>query len=233
MTYVSYWTLLYTCIYLFFSFVLSLTKHPSMWLINITWVMFLVVIVKGIVVVLLFWGTEYDWSSGKPPTTFKVMSHGVTWTLAMIDGMIINKIPIRLKHYYIVLLFTSIFMIWTIIQGLIPIDNPWTTSEDNTERLYVILDWENEPIQAIIISCIVLFVALPFFTIIFWSISLCYRKYRNENDRNGNGGPAMTQPDIEVGDAPPTPSSDVEQAKEQADDEEVEEEGEEVMAKTY
>ena len=206
MSYVSYWTLLETCIYLVFSFGLSLMKQPYMWIINVTWVMLLVVIVKGIVVVLLFWGTEYDWSAGVPPTLFKVASHGISWACAIVDGMIINKTPIRLKHYYFVLAFTLLFLIWTIIQGMIPIDNPWTDDEDNTERLYNILDWQNEPVQATIVSVLVCFVALPLFTTIFWSFSLCYRKYINDPDRIGNNKdsnePVMSQPDIEVGDAP-------------------------------
>ena len=81
-------------------------------------------------------------------------------------------------------------------------------------------------------SVLVCFVALPLFTTIFWSFSLCYRKYINDPDRIGNNNnknnePVMSQPDIEVGDAPSS------EPKEEEDDDNVGGEEPEGYAQTY
>lgn len=184
MAYVTLWTYVYCMIYLTLSLILSFTaktttttttSSPSV-LIKATWCMYLVACTQGIVVVLMFWGTEYD------PKTYEleyfvVFSHACNFIIVWIDGWIINKIPVRLSHYVFSFGFGCLFVGWSIIQGLVPIDNPNRDDSAGTEALYTIMDWEQEPTTAIIASIFVLFLAFPFFTFVFWGLSLCGRRY--------------------------------------------------------
>ena len=164
------------------------------WMIHVTWIVYLIVIDNGIMVTLLFWLTEYTTSYSKP-TFSLVMFHGGAVVLALIDGFVINRIPICLKHYIFVLFFGILYCIWTILQGIaFEIDNPWTSptpekGEDDNEALYTLIDWKNKPTLATIVGVGVNFVAFPFLTIIFWGISIspwcCPRRYILDEEKNG------------------------------------------------
>ena len=194
MSYISNWTMLYTCIYLSLSFIISFVAQPMTWIMHVTWILFLIVIDHGIMVTLLFWLTEYT-NSYSEPTFPLVMFHGGAVLLALIDGFIINRIPIRLTHYIFVLFFGMLYCIWTVLQGLVfEIDNPWTSPQDDSEALYTLIDWKNDPTLAIIVGIGVNFVAFPLLTMIFWAISIssvrCPRRYitflENDIDDNDN-----------------------------------------------
>jgi hypothetical protein len=175
MAFVSYWTLLYSCVYMTQSLTLAFTSEPSRFLLRSTWVMYTNASVHGIIIVLVFWLTEYG-----PETEvsyFLIMSHGVSFLMTIMDGLWINRTPVRLQHYLFALVFASLYIGWTVLQALLPIDNPNKDGDDEGENLYNILDWVESPLDSAIVCIGLLFVAMPLFTLLFWGLSLCKRHY--------------------------------------------------------
>lgn len=55
-------------------------------------------------------------------------------------------------------------------------DNP-LKDDDESNALYNILDWDESPLQAAIVSCVVVFLSFPLFTTFLWGLSLVGRRY--------------------------------------------------------
>ena len=195
MAYISHWTMLYMCTYETFSMMTSLVSNPYQWTIKATWLLFSLASVHGIMVVLLYWFTEYD-PDISPLNFTNIMIHGGTYAAIMIDGLIINRTPIRLKHYFFVLLFGLLFVGWTLVQGLVPVDNPFTEGMED-EALYNILDWQNDVGLAVGASVGTCFVAMPFFQVVYWFLSLCGRYYIDDSEE-GAADPNHYDGDIET-----------------------------------
>ena len=210
--YLTQWTLLLTCIYMACSLYLSTItntdnkktlqglKNYQWQLVKITWGLFSIVSCAGGGVVLMYWLAIYDYTSGAPEY-YSVMSHGVAFLLVLIDGFVLNKIPLRLKHYLFTVSYGLLFVGWSLIAAYANIDNPDTSSEDNTEALYSILDWINSPVSATISSVGVNFVVLPLYAIIFWGVSIsCCRKYKEDQETEEAGASASVSGAIVAGD---------------------------------
>lgn len=186
MAYLSYWTLFYAVAYLTLSLATSvLVKSPTNALLTMTWIAYTVAAVHGILIVLLYWITEYD------PATytiryFTILAHGASFAVVAIDGLFVNRVPVRLMHYFACLFFGLLFIAWSLAQGLVPVDNPNKDGDD--ESLYSILDWAQDPVASAIVSIICLFGAMPLFTVLFWGLSLLLgRRYVVENNSAQEG----------------------------------------------
>lgn len=182
MAYLSYWTMFYAAVYLGLSFIASLpipslAQLPIPWWIKVLWAMYLVAAVHGIMVVILFWATEYSPSKGFRYST--IAAHGVSFAAVVLDGAGISKVPVRLCHYIFPFIMGCLFVGWSLIQGLVPIDNP--NKDGGNESLYSILNWQEKPVESTIVSILVLFVTFPVFTLVFWGLSLWNRRYVAES----------------------------------------------------
>lgn len=176
--YMSYWTrwnLVYHNIYIIFSFVTVF--YPKEWMIKATWLLFSLVCVTGTILVLLFWITEYD--ADFPLDIYDTFTHAGIEACVLIDGFIINRTPIRLKHVVISMVMALLFILWSIIQGLAPVENP-NNEPDENEAMYKILDWQKNPGMSAGISSAVVFVAIPILNILFWAVSLPCRTYKDD-----------------------------------------------------
>ena len=204
LAYLTQWTLLLSCIYMTCSFLVSTMTvprtdiqetHPRQWaLIKIVWILYTIASAAGATVAVLYWVFIYDYGRGTPPSYYTIMSHGIAFLVVLLDGMIVNSIPLRLKHFVFTLCYGVLFITWSIIQAFAYIDNPEKTSsdEDPSEALYSILDWINTPKTAAIISVIANFFALPLFSILFWFISMsCCRKYVDEKEGEDSASDAI------------------------------------------
>mmetsp|Transcript_11532 Transcript_11532/g.13209 ORF Transcript_11532/g.13209 Transcript_11532/m.13209 type:complete len:293 (+) Transcript_11532:206-1084(+) len=172
MAYLTRWTLLYQIIYAMFSF--FTTIYPMQWMIKATWVLFSLAAVHGVIIVLLFWLTEYG--PDFPLTVYDIFTHGITFLCVVFDGFVVNRTPVDLKHFAVNSGFALLYITWSLIQGLVPIDNPWK-EPDVSQSLYKVLDWDAEPVMSAIVGVMVVFVAVPVFHIIFWAISLPLQVY--------------------------------------------------------
>jgi len=198
--YLTFWGVVYGIIYLSSSFTLAVkaTSSPEdSRLIKFTWAFFLVPAVHGMIIAPMYW--IFLWTPG-PVEYSNVMMHGGVAALVLIDGLIINKTPVRIKHAVIVLMFALLWLFWSILQNAVIQYNPG--QDDDDDALYDIMKWREETVKSIILASIVVFVAIPLFTCLIWRLSLSGRCYIDPN--SGESGESYAEnahdPDLEIAD---------------------------------
>jgi len=71
-----------------------------------------------------------------------------------------------------------LYVTWSLVQGLLPVHNPFKSTNLSTDQnIYSILDWKGNPTKTVIVVILVLLVAMPIATVLFWSLSLIRRRY--------------------------------------------------------
>jgi hypothetical protein len=173
LAYLSIWSMVYACVYETLS-LLNTWCCESDCLRKATWVCFSIASVHSILVVLLFWVLEYD-PSNYTLDYLTVMTHGGVCAILLIDGLVVNRVPVRLKHFSFVFLMALLYIIWNILQNTVVRVNPW--DDDDDDALYDVLKWRTDTGNAILVAVIVLFVVAPLFHILIWGLSLCNRRY--------------------------------------------------------
>ena len=117
----------------------------------------------------VYWLTIYN---GR--FTFKQLQlHGLLGGINIIDVIVINCMPIRLKQIFLVYAFGLSFLIWSLIHAASGIghhdsDNDPETDDDS---IYSTLNWNKRPGGAAIMATFLLFIAVPliFFVLFFLS----------------------------------------------------------------
>ena len=95
-------------------------------LLKITWALFAVAFPAGLVIAVLFWVLVFKGRLAY--TTF--MLHGVAWIVMGVDGIIINRIPLRMKQFILYELFAIFYLIWSVLHSVLNVGNPWNDDED-------------------------------------------------------------------------------------------------------
>ena len=194
MAYLTLWTSFYSFLYQSCSLLATIEcgcgcrgNRSQTFLINATWLLFSIASVHGIVVVILYWLLDYD-----PDTDnidfFNIMHHAATTGIVLLDGFLLNKTPIRIKHGLINVGLGVLFVMWTIIQAKFSIfDNPNVEGEE--DPIYGFVDWNENPATAAMYTFLPVFVAFPLFQVLFWLLSLPNRQYihNSSTDSSING----------------------------------------------
>lgn len=181
MAYLSNWSLVYATIYISLSFFVSLGLS-SLLFIKMTWTMFSIAIVHEILVMFLFWFLEYD--SDYDLDYYTIMTHGGVALCVVLDGLIVNRTPVRIKHWIPTFAMSLLYTIWNVIHSYVVEDNPWIDDDDQI-YIYAALNWRDDPVQTAVTIVIVLLFVSPAFHLIIWKLSLCSRRYEEESAKNG------------------------------------------------
>jgi hypothetical protein len=156
--------------------------------IRLTWVLFELAIHLGSAATLLFWKFLARPSSTEYIAYLPLADHGGLLILVLIDGFLVNRIPLRWMHYFgIILPIEALYGLWTYLHYLFQIGNPDVDDTDqNDDAIYpdVILwaDGWQEPLVYIVI--IVLGVG-PVLFCLLWCVAnglLCGRDRRKYFD---------------------------------------------------
>jgi len=116
--------------------------------------------------------------------------------LILVDGLLVNRIPVRLRHWFELCLPTfALFIIWSVLQSPLgfDLDNPYIEELGiDDDKIYPFLDWASSPLSTLALSLVCLFVVSPILHVILWAFSLAGRKYivaasQNKNGEDGNG----------------------------------------------
>eukprot|EP00980_Cylindrotheca_fusiformis_P014974 scaffold4099_cov98-Cylindrotheca_fusiformis.AAC.3 len=187
--YLTMWGVTWCNVYLIGSLILALfypssfsqTKHDGCchnFVLKLTWTFFSVAAVQGVAIVIVYWALLWspDWGVDYNNT----MSHGGCWLLVMIDGLIINRIPLRIKHMLFTVLLALCYVTWSVLQNVVWRYNPG--DDDDDDAVYDVLKWRVETGSAVGLVCILILVALPIITSIIWLVSLPGRFYLAKND---------------------------------------------------
>lgn len=139
---------------------------------KLIWVLYVISIHSQVFVTLLYWLLVYDGSSVVYPEVYR---HGILMILVMMDGFVVNRIPIRLKQIVFVYAYALAYLGWTLIHFGADLGNPETTDNDpdtNDDALYGVISWRDNAGGAVILCLILMLVVIPLMFIFIWGLSL-------------------------------------------------------------
>ena len=99
-----------------------------------------------------------------------LMLHGIAWVVIGVDGIIINRIPLRMKQFIIFELIAICYLIWSVLHSVLSVGNPWY---DDSETIYNFVDWKNNTGLAVGLALGILFVANPIAFLLCRALSRC------------------------------------------------------------
>lgn len=152
--------------------IMSVNQQKMTIWIKLMWALYVIAIHSQFMVTLLYWLLVYDGSSVIYPEIYR---HGLLLILVMVDGFIINRIPIRLKQVVFIYAYSMAYLVWTLIHFAADLGNPEVTDTDpdtNDDALYGVLSWRDNPVGAVILCLILILVGLPLIFILTWALSL-------------------------------------------------------------
>eukprot|EP00522_Entomoneis_paludosa_P019045 CAMPEP_0172447096 /NCGR_PEP_ID=MMETSP1065-20121228/6469_1 /TAXON_ID=265537 /ORGANISM="Amphiprora paludosa, Strain CCMP125" /LENGTH=343 /DNA_ID=CAMNT_0013198311 /DNA_START=132 /DNA_END=1163 /DNA_ORIENTATION=- len=167
-----------------------------------TWIIFDLSIVTQLTTVLVYWTLVYE--SGDSLDYLDILAHGPVFACVLIDGLYLNRIPLRWMHLWMIWTFVILYFVWTVIHGPLVLDlgNPNEESDDpnqNDDAIYSNLSWQSDDIvDSVILSCIVAFVVVPleFWLLRLWSVGTSlpfFGDRRRYYTNDGEDGYALTE----------------------------------------
>lgn len=191
LAYLTNWNVTISSLYLLVSFLNSFipVKGPAVgqtvvnFRVKITWILYTLSANIGLLVTIAFWALIF--SGGMSMST--VFSHGILTAAVLLDGSVINTIPIRLRHYLeFVVPFAIAFMVWSYVHSISGIGNPDYQDEDpetNDDLIYDVLDWGTDPGTTALVAVVLTFVLSPILQVFLWMVSGCRRRYEATADQ--------------------------------------------------
>lgn len=176
LAFLTRWTSITSTVYLLFSFLATVLPNERQFVMKTTWAFFSLVWDFGIIVALIYWlalwnpswGIRYD----------NIMTHGGIFILVTIDGLVLNRTPVRVKHLIVGWIYAMLYVTWSVLQNTVFRFNP--EFDDDDDAIYDIIKWREEPAKAVITFVVLAFIFLPFLHILLWCVSLPGRHYKKE-----------------------------------------------------
>jgi hypothetical protein len=99
-------------------------------------------------------------------TWLSIIKHGPAIPLLLIDGMVINRIPLRMKQLYLFQIFFVGYLTWTVAYSYSGLSMP-----DGEVNIYEWLDWKTDIHSAVLLSLFVLVLVNPAVFVLCRSVS--------------------------------------------------------------
>jgi hypothetical protein len=141
--------------------------------ISTMWILFAVAAHAEAMIAILFWFLVYDFDSEGQVTFLDIMPHGGMVIVVWVDGLFVNRIPVRWTHWWGgAVPFELAWAVWSIFHSVVfDIGNPNANDGDeNDDSIYEALDWKNDPAYATGLTLVALFIGGP---IVYGVIWLC------------------------------------------------------------
>eukprot|EP00977_Amphora_coffeiformis_P010381 scaffold2429_cov165-Amphora_coffeaeformis.AAC.9 len=176
----TYIALILQCMYHFMSFFNSMCptlrqpeeEAPVRGRAKLTWWLFNMSLHASIFAAILFWAMDFE--KGDKVSLVKIIPHGPTVFLVVLDGLWVNRIPIRLFHWWSsVLPLNLAYTTWTILHAYLNIGNPTTSDTDpdtNDDAIYSKIVWKDDFVDTLVLVIIMILVVGPvlqFFLFLF------------------------------------------------------------------
>ena len=144
-----------------------------------TWVLFTIAVHTEVMITLLYWTVLF---SGELYLV-SVLSHGIVAALVLADGLFVNAIPIRLRHWFeFIMPVDLLYIIWSVLHSslVFNLGNPDNQDEDpetNDDLIYTVLDWGQEAAQTGVLAVLIVLVLSPVVYLLLWGISSRRRRH--------------------------------------------------------
>uniref|UniRef100_A0A7S3LIE5 Glycerophosphocholine acyltransferase 1 n=1 Tax=Amphora coffeiformis TaxID=265554 RepID=A0A7S3LIE5_9STRA len=189
LAYLTLWALSFQMVYHVFSVWNSLAPPPGInRRVKIHWFLFNLVAHMDIIVAILWWYTVYD--PDESLTFNNVSPHSATAAVILMDGLLVNRIPIRIHHWWRAVLPIDIaYPVWTILHSVLDVGNPNESDNDpetNDDAIYTAVDWKDDVSGTAIFIVIVVVVVGPVVQCLIFVLSLyspCCRVSRRYLDK--------------------------------------------------
>ena len=175
MIYLTNWTLAITILYFLVSFTNTVIGTGEQrpyndipgFMVRFAWGLYPTVAVAQMSVTIFFWVLEFDQSE---PVTYKmIMKHGGFMALVLLEGRFINRIPVRQKHLLFPVIFMTLYVAWTVLQGFLNLGNPYVADSD---AIYESLDWQNNVTESAVTSVVLVLGITPLMFLNTWLLSI-------------------------------------------------------------
>jgi hypothetical protein len=186
LAYLTHWSLLSAVAYLLASLYQSarscrITQPPGEYTsgsISVTWILFAIAAHAEAMIAILFWLLVYDYG-GRKVEFLDVMPHGGMVVLVWIDGLVVNRIPVRWTHWWGgALAFEAVWAVWSIFHSVVfNIGNPNNNGGDdgnddgNDDAIYEALDWKGDTGYATGLTMAALLILGPIIYSVIWLLS--------------------------------------------------------------
>lgn len=204
--YLTPWGVFFIILELLGSFLLTacapLSATPNI-LVKLTWAMHNVSCVIGCCITFLFWSLVYDPDDESFVLPVTIMVHGGVLLIAVSQGILVDRVPFRLKHGSFSALMAALLSGWLALHDTTVRYNPDAAdSGRDDDSLYGAIRWREETTDAIVKTVLVIFVAVPVFAFLLWAIHLPGRRYLTlGNDDDDNDGREKVDEDRRESDA--------------------------------
>jgi hypothetical protein len=151
-------------------------KIPICSRIRWTWIFYEIALHSEILVMILFWSLVYKPGSSLSFQT--VAPHCATAAAVWLDGTFVNRIPLRLMHWYgIILPWDCLMVLWLFIQQFSGVGNPNDQDYDGIpattdDTIYRSIDWKDDALKSGILCLVVVLAIGPALWMFLWWISL-------------------------------------------------------------
>lgn len=121
-------------------------------------ILFAISLPTEILIAILYWTLQFD---GSIDYVSGMLHAGIIGPL-LIDGFILNRIPLRMKQLIPNLIFCGAYIIWSLIHAYSGMGNPYNNGVDqDDDGIYSSIAWRNNPARSGIICGGVFFIGYP------------------------------------------------------------------------
>jgi len=131
--------------------------------IRLTWSLFTIAAHSELLITILYWALVYEPGNSKLDYN-NFSNHGGICLLVWLNGLVIDRIPVRMRHWYSMALpFELAFVVWSVIHSMVISENG---------PLYDVLDWNEDWSTALMYSVLAILPLGFFLYCILWMLSL-------------------------------------------------------------
>ena len=151
------------------------STSPVGFRLSLMWVLFQVAAHSELLITTLYWSLISERGS-EDFNLNNLLIHGGVSLAVLVEGLVANRIPVRLRHFWFVCILYALYLVWTLFHSLLfDIGNPDISDEDletNDDAIYSVLDWVDRPEETGIRAALILGAASPILFLVIWGLSM-------------------------------------------------------------
>ena len=132
-----------------------------------TWKMFAIVTPAALIITFFYWAAVFD--GDVTSLTWETWSlYGGLYIALLVDGFVLNRIPIRASQHWYSFAYFLLHIGWTYLHEILKLGNP----ESQYNLLYRIVQWKVHPEETTVVCASVILIFVPTGFLVTWLLSL-------------------------------------------------------------